>query len=176
MLSLVKHTVCNVKYSTTNRNEYFNKQFPVHFNFNLSVLPAFSLLTLLSLFIFVLTIENQIMLNKILITALTLRLSSIALSQSENVIVGKYRNEERKETIEIYKAKDGLFYGKNESGQLLLHKLKFNAEKKRYEGTLVPLGKNFSMDVIIKEESADSFKMTVTKFFISQTNRLTRIK
>ena len=98
------------------------------------------------------------------------------LAQSENTIIGKFKNEERKEIIEIYKANDGLFYGKNESGQLLLHKMKFNAQKKKYEGTMIPPGKNFSMDVTIREENVDNFKMTVTKFFIYQTNHLTRIK
>ena len=113
---------------------------------------------------------------KIFYLVIGLLLSVAVFAQNENSIVGKFKNEERKEIIEIYKAKDGLFYGKNESGQLLLHKLKFNPEKNRFEGTMIPPGKSFSMDVTIKEETADNFRMTVTKFFISQTNHLTRIK
>jgi len=110
-------------------------------------------------------------------TSLALIFFSVCISaQNVNNIAGKYFNEERKDTIIIYKAMDGLYYGKNPSGEVILQKLIYNAASKKYNGTLTPPGKDFSMKAVLSMESPNKLQMDVTMFLITRTNHLTRIQ
>jgi uncharacterized protein (DUF2147 family) len=116
------------------------------------------------------------MAHKIIITFISLLFSAGVFAQSADAIVGKFKNEDRGDFITIYKGTDGLYYGKNDKGELILYTLKYDTEDKTWNGLLIPPGKNITMDVSISVVSTDKLKMKVTKFFISSTNTLTRVK
>jgi len=113
---------------------------------------------------------------KILTATLFTILSIGVFAQNPDAIVGRFKNEERNEIIEIYKAKDGFYYGKTPAGQIILSRLMYNPSNKSYTGTMTPPGKDFTMSATIIIESNDKLKMVVEKLMISRTNYLTRIK
>ena len=117
------------------------------------------------------------MTNKLIFSIIFLLVSTGVFAQSPDTIAGKFKNEDRGDSLVIYKDTDGLYYGKNDKGDVILQKLKYDPADNTWNGALIPPGKSITLDVSIRVVSADTLKMKVTKFFfMSSTNTLTRVK
>ena len=114
---------------------------------------------------------------KIISTITCLFIATTIFAQNSITITGKWKGEEKKELfIEIYKANDGFFYGKNEQGKLMLQRLQFDAKANAYKGKMVPPDKNISFDITLFPETATKIKLVGKKFFITKTFYLIKIK
>jgi len=98
-------------------------------------------------------------------------------AQNTDLPTGKYTGVESPDFIvRIYKAQDGRYYGRDSLGNLVLDGLQFDAGDKAFKGTMTPSGKNVTLSAALSVEGADRLKMVVTKFLMSHTQYLTRIK
>jgi uncharacterized protein (DUF2147 family) len=103
--------------------------------------------------------------------------SVVGFSQTENKIIDTWQAEEdASKKMEIYLAKDGLFYSKDSTGKLILKKLKYNEKTKSYSGQITPPEKDMTLNVTISFESDNKLKMLAKKFIMSKTLYLIKIK
>ena len=117
------------------------------------------------------------MVKSLFIAVLLILNSTVIFAQANTTIVGKWTSEEKKNLVlEIYKSADGLFYGKNQSGKMILQQLKFDAKNKIYKGKMQPPDKDILADVTVYNENPDRLKMVVKKYMMTKIIYLTKIK
>jgi len=111
------------------------------------------------------------------ITLTLILINTLAFAQTNAAILGKWTTEEKKDLLlEIYKSADGLFYGKNQTGKLVLQQLQFDSKTKAYKGKMLAPEKDILVDVTVYNENVDRLKMVVKKFMITKIIYLTKIK
>lgn len=107
----------------------------------------------------------------------TVFISVLGFAQMPFSIVGKWKSEEKKDLfIEIYKANDGYFYGKNKEGKNLLHQLIFDAKSNSYVGKMKPADKAISIQVNLYLLNNERIKLVGKKLLFSKTFYLVKIK
>lgn len=117
------------------------------------------------------------MIRSFLIFLLLMPFAFCAFAQDNQALLGKWQATDNKEMIvEIYKANNGLYYGKKADGNLILKELKYNSSSKTYSGIMQIPDADVTMKVEITLESQEKFKMIATKFFISKTRYFNKIK
>jgi hypothetical protein len=101
-----------------------------------------------------------------------------AFGQVQKDILGKWRAaEDTSRQVEMYQAKDGLYYAKvinssdknAKNGHNLLQKLVYDAQKNTFKGKLVPPEKGIEIDATASFDSANKLKVVSKKFFITKT-------
>lgn len=115
--------------------------------------------------------------------AITLRLTFLMLTfasmaQNPDKMLGKWKFEEdSKSVVEIYLAKDGMYYGKiitagNEKmkvGHLLFQKCKYEENSASIKGIIKPTDTAKEMNVTISLDNNGKLKAVAKKFFMSKT-------
>lgn len=117
------------------------------------------------------------------IPLLILLLTSFSYSEKSK-ISGEWKSIDEDETkyIKIYLAKNGYYYGKVNNpksehyGEIILRKLEFDADTKKYTGTMSPPDKNMTLDVTINMVNDNKFKMVGKKLFMTKTIYFSKIK
>jgi hypothetical protein len=106
-------------------------------------------------------------------------------ANAQNGIVGKWKAEDKPNNhMEIYLAKDGLYYsklvfenGKTENlGKQLIKGLQFDASTKTYTGKMMPPDRNIEFAVRLTPINEDTIKVVATKFLITKTIFFIKIK
>jgi hypothetical protein len=105
---------------------------------------------------------------------LTLSLGAIA----QNNLLGKWKDEkDDKRVVEIYLAKDGLYYGKvvrlpdtnAKLGHLIFQKCSFDAKTESLKGTMHPPKGNVAIDATIQLDKSGKLKVVGKKFLLTKT-------
>lgn len=100
------------------------------------------------------------MTQKISSTIILLFTATTIFAQSSVSIIGKWKGKDKRDlVIEIYKATDGLYYGKNPKGKIVLRQLQFDAGSNTYKGKMIPTNKGISLDVTLFPESSVKIKL-----------------
>jgi len=106
-------------------------------------------------------------------------------TNAQNGIIGKWKSEEHPNNhLEIYLAKDGLYYGKlvyengktENLGKFLLKHLQYDASANCYTGKMMPPDRNIEFTVKLTQISDDKIKAVATKFLITKTIFFIKIK
>jgi hypothetical protein len=104
----------------------------------------------------------------------TLSLGAIA----QNNLLGRWKDEkDNKRVVEIYLAKDGLYYGKvvklpdntAKLGHLLFQKCSFDAKTESLNGTMHPPKGNIMIDATIQLDKDGKLKVVGKKLFVTKT-------
>lgn len=107
-----------------------------------------------------------------------LMLTFASMAQNPDKVLGKWKFEEdSKSVVEIYLAKDGMYYGKiitagNEKmkvGHLLFQKCKYEGSSASLKGIIKPTDTAKEMNVTISLDNNGKLKAVAKKFFISKT-------
>lgn len=111
-------------------------------------------------------------------SAAFLMMFSTTFFQTKNDIVGKWQDEkEPTKQLEIYLAKDGLYYGKLIStGKTILNSVTYNDTKKSFIGIMTPPEFNTTVNATITFENKNKLKLIGKKFIMSKTIYFVRIK
>jgi len=103
---------------------------------------------------------------------------------AQMMITGKWKGEDQPDThVEIYKASDGLFYGKliyengktENLGKDMLKQLKFDKATNTYKGTMTPPDKELLLNVTLSLVDTDKIKLVARKLLLSKTMYFLRI-
>ena len=117
------------------------------------------------------------MVKNLFIAVLLILNSTAIFAQPNPSLLGKWTSEEKKDLVlEIYKSADGLFYGKNQTGKLVLQLLQFDAKTKAYKGKMLAPEKDVMVDVSVFNENTDRLKLVVKKYMMTKIIYLTKIK
>jgi hypothetical protein len=101
-----------------------------------------------------------------------------SIAQNPDKMLGKWKFEEdAKSVVEIYLAKDGMYYGKiitagdekMKVGHLLFQKCKYEESSASLKGIIRPTETAKEMNVTINLESNGKLKAVAKKFFMSKT-------
>jgi hypothetical protein len=116
---------------------------------------------------------------RILITLVAALFFSVTISaQTANTLLGKWKGaDEPQRELEIYRATDGLYYGKliyeggktEHIGKLILKKMSYTESSNSFKGTMSPPDMNMEMDATISFISNDKIKVHVKKLLMSKT-------
>jgi len=114
--------------------------------------------------------------NKILTVAVITILLCSSFT-TENSILGNWFSPDMEHsTIEVYKADDGLIYGKiidcdkkEWIGETILKKVAYDEESKQWKGEIYSLVRNTSIDVTLNFHSENQLKIVGKKWFITKT-------
>ncbi len=87
---------------------------------------------------------------------------------------GKWKATEKDLIVALYEGKDGLYYGKDPKGHLVLDRLRYDAKEGVYRGTLQPPDRPSPIPVTVLLEGRDRLRLEVRKFFITKTLYLIR--
>lgn len=116
------------------------------------------------------------MIQKIISTIILLFVANTMFAQITSTIIGKWKAEDQPDKgSEIYLAKDGLYYGKESNGKILLKKLKYDDATKTFKGIMTPPDKDIEFNVTISFINNNKLKIVAKKFFITKTMFLIRI-
>jgi hypothetical protein len=129
-------------------------------------------------------IKNSILIGLLLVT--TYLPAIIPKSQNSNPFVGKWTDVEKAaKVIEIYLAKDGLYYGKviktdeptkAPIGSVLYKQCKYDVKNQTLTGFLTPSDADFKIDATFQIEKDGKLKISAKKFFISKTFFFKKVK
>jgi len=106
-------------------------------------------------------------------------------ANAQDGIVGKWKGEDKPNNhMEIFLAKNGLYYGKlvyengktENLGKQLLKDLKFDASTNTFQGTMMPPDRNLELTVTITPLNTDKIKVVAKKFLITKTIYFIKIK
>jgi len=109
-------------------------------------------------------------------TAILLYLISYYPSD-ENKIVGTWEAKELENSlIQVYRAEDGLFYGKiiksdreDWVNEIILKETKYSIRDKTWSGLVYSLERKMHINVTINMESSTKLKLVGKKFFMTKT-------
>ncbi len=116
--------------------------------------------------------------KSITLTVTFLMLMFVSMAQNPDKMLGKWAFEENsKSIIEVYLAKDGMYYGKvvtaNEEklkvGHLVFQKCKYEVSSASLKGIIKPTDTAKEMNVTISLDSDGKLKAVAKKFFMSKT-------
>ncbi len=114
--------------------------------------------------------------QKYYILFVLLHLSILSFAQKEADIIGKWQSTtDKSRIIEIYKAKDGHYYGKTIEDKLILKDLKYDVSKNSFIGKMNPPEASITLSATISFENTRKIKMVATKLFISKTAYFNKI-
>lgn len=114
----------------------------------------------------------------ITLTLTFLMLTFALMAQNPDKMLGKWLFEEdSKSIVEVYLAKDGMYYGKVISasevklkvGHLLFQKCKYEASSSSLKGIIKPTDTAKGMNVTISLDANGKLKAVAKKFFMSKT-------
>lgn len=92
-------------------------------------------------------------------------------------ITGKWKGKDKKDlVIEIYKAPDGLFYGKNSQGKIVLQQLRYDAKSNDYKGKMTPPNKDITLNLTLIPENSEKIKLIGKNLQITKTIYLSKVK
>jgi hypothetical protein len=112
------------------------------------------------------------------LTLAYLMIGLASMAQNPDKMLGKWKFEEdSKSVVEIYLAKDGMYYGKvisagNEklkAGHLLFQKCKYEESSASFKGIIRPTETSKEMNVTISLDNNGKLKAVAKKFFMSKT-------
>jgi hypothetical protein len=116
---------------------------------------------------------------KIIISILTfLMLAYTSTAQNPDKMLGKWKSEEdTKNIVEIYLAKDGMYYGKVitssdvklKVGHLLFQKCKYDESSASLKGIIRPTETAQELNATITLDNNGKLKAVAKKFFMSKT-------
>lgn len=102
--------------------------------------------------------------------------SEMGFTQTNPSISGRWVMEnEPQKIISIYLARDGFYYGKidqpasKDNGKLVIQKLRYNTEKKLYQGTMSPPDQNITLNVSLTFVGEKRIKLEARKMFLTKT-------
>jgi hypothetical protein len=116
--------------------------------------------------------------KSIILTLTFLMLTLASIAQNPDKMLGKWSfDENSKSIVEIYLAKDGMYYGKIISagdekmkvGHLVFQKCKYEANSTSLKGIIKPSETAKEMNVTIILDKDGKLKATAKKFFMSKT-------
>jgi hypothetical protein len=114
----------------------------------------------------------------IILTLTFLMLMFASIAQNPDKMLGKWKFEEdAKSVVEIYLAKDGMYYGKiitagdekMKVGHLLFQKCKYEESSTSLKGIIRPTETTKEMNVTISLDNNGKLKAVAKKFFMSKT-------
>ena len=114
----------------------------------------------------------------IILTLTFLMLMFASIAQNPDKMLGKWKLEEdAKSVVEIYLAKDGMYYGKiitagdakMKVGHLLFQKCKYEESSASLKGIIRPTETAKEMNVTISLDNNGKLKAVAKKFFMSKT-------
>ena len=92
-------------------------------------------------------------------------------------IEGKWQAEDNGKIIEIYKDKDGLFYGKDiETGSIMIKGLRYDSSSQKYIGKMKPPDKDIELKASMVLIDKDRIKISIRMFIFSKSMYLARLK
>jgi hypothetical protein len=109
----------------------------------------------------------------LLCTTLVFTISSVG-QEHPKVLSGRWKGTEKELVITVSEGKDGLYYGKDSKGKLMLDRLRYDAKEGVYRGTLQPPDRPNSIPVTVTVESPDRLRLDVRKFLMTKTIYLIR--
>ncbi len=116
--------------------------------------------------------------KSITLTLTLLMLTFASMAQNPDKMLGKWKFEEDgKSIVEVYLAKDGMYYGKIISaadtkmtvGHLLFQKCKYEANSPSLKGIIKPTDTAKEMNITISLDANGKLKAVAKKFFMSKT-------
>lgn len=123
---------------------------------------------------------------KKIILSITLILAGILVfaQTAETKFLGKWYTEEKdKTTVDVYKATDGLYYGKIVAsakpefiGKMMMLKLKFNAKDNTLEGNMKQPSDGMEAKSTLSIVDDKTLKVVAKKFFMTKTIMMVRPK
>lgn len=117
------------------------------------------------------------MTQKIISTIILLFAATAIFAQSSSSITGKWKGKAKRDlVIEIYQAPDGLFYGKNSQGKIVLQQLQFDTKSNSYKGKMIPTSKDITLSVTLFPENSERIKLIGKNTMMTKTIYLTKIK
>jgi hypothetical protein len=123
---------------------------------------------------------KQVVMNKYkhqkYLLALSLAYAPAYWAQEAQQILGRWQDaEDQSKKIEIYLAKDGLYYGKIEApqskdhGKIVFGQFRFDAQKHYFMGKVFPPEKDISLSAEAFFETDTRLKIVAKKLFLSKT-------
>ncbi|MGL4630387.1 MAG: hypothetical protein ACRCVT_04200 [Leadbetterella sp.] len=122
--------------------------------------------------------------NSVRLTLLLSMMGFASISQKPEKILGKWKmDEESKSVVEIFLAKDGMYYGKVVSsndpklkeGYLLFRKCKYDSASESLKGDIRLPDPNFDMNLTLSLVNSGKLKATVKKLLMSKTLLFSKI-
>ncbi len=100
----------------------------------------------------------------------------LSFAQTDTDLIGQWKDSLKTDRlISITKDQKGLFYGKDQKGQVVL-KILTKAQHNTYTGEITPPGTKFTASVRLEFINPDKLKLTMNKLFISKILILNRVQ
>jgi hypothetical protein len=123
---------------------------------------------------------------KIVIVAFVFSILSTGfIKQNADGMLGKWiADEDGKQVVEIYLAKDGFYYGKDTgsasegkgNGHLIFQKCRYDAKTETLKGTMQPPDKNINLNITIQLEKNGKLKVVARKLIMTKILYFTKSK